>query len=211
MRVTFYTLGCKVNQNETGAMEQLFEANGYTVVPNDEPADVYVVNSCTVTNFGDQKSRKWLRRAKRENPGAVTVLTGCYPQAFPEEAAAIAAAIDRTRAERPLTHSTMAQIIRSMGGSVSRAVIDRVKGTTFYATVYLRCPNGMYTRVDARPSDAIALVIRADAPLFVSREVLEAAALPRSFKPGADRKIEMEEFHKFIEDVKPEDFVTEGN
>ena len=129
----------------------------------------------------------------------------------PTEAAAIAAAIDRTRAERPLTHPTMAQIIRSMGGSVSRAVIDRVKGTTFYATVYLRCPNGMYTRVDARPSDAIALVIRADAPLFVSREVLEAAALPRSFKPGADRKIEMEEFHKFIEDVKPEDFVTEGN
>ena len=53
---------------------------------------MYVVNSCTVTNFGDQKSRKWLRRAKRENPGAVTVLTGCYPQAFPEEAAAIAEA-----------------------------------------------------------------------------------------------------------------------
>ena len=89
MRVTFYTLGCKVNQNETGALAQLFEESGYTVVPNEEAADVYVVNSCTVTNFGDQKSRKWLRRAKRENPGAVTVLTGCYPQAFPEEAAGI--------------------------------------------------------------------------------------------------------------------------
>lgn len=62
MRVTFYTLGCKVNQNETGALAQLFEENGYTVVSNEEPADVYVVNSCTVTNFGDQKSRKWLRR-----------------------------------------------------------------------------------------------------------------------------------------------------
>lgn len=92
MRVTFYTLGCKVNQNETGALAQLFEESGYTVVSNEEGADVYVVNSCTVTNFGDQKSRKWLRRAKRENPGAVTVLTGCYPQAFPEEAAAIAEA-----------------------------------------------------------------------------------------------------------------------
>ena len=92
MRVTFYTLGCKVNQNETGALAQLFEENGYTVVPNEEAADVYVVNSCTVTNFGDQKSRKWLRRAKREHPGAVTVLTGCYPQAFPEEAASIAEA-----------------------------------------------------------------------------------------------------------------------
>ncbi|MGN0643613.1 tRNA (N(6)-L-threonylcarbamoyladenosine(37)-C(2))-methylthiotransferase MtaB [Gemmiger sp.] len=92
MRVSFYTLGCKVNQNETGALAQLFEQNGFTVVESGESADVYVVNSCTVTNFGDQKSRKWLRRAKRENPGAVTVLTGCYPQAFPEEAAAIAEA-----------------------------------------------------------------------------------------------------------------------
>ena len=54
--------------------------NGFTVVPDGQPADVYIVNSCTVTNFGDQKSRKWLRHAKRENPGAVTVLTGCYPQ-----------------------------------------------------------------------------------------------------------------------------------
>lgn len=92
MRVCFYTLGCKVNQNETGALAQLFEQNGFTVVEEKDGADVYVVNSCTVTNFGDQKSRKWLRRAKRENPGAVTVLTGCYPQAFPEEAAAIAEA-----------------------------------------------------------------------------------------------------------------------
>ena len=87
MRVCFYTLGCKVNLNETGALEQMFRGAGFTIVPEGEEADVIVVNSCTVTNFGDQKSRKWLRRAKRENPGAVTVLTGCYPQAFPEEAA----------------------------------------------------------------------------------------------------------------------------
>ena len=65
----------------------MFRANGFTIAQENEPADVFVVNSCTVTNFGDQKSRKWLRRKKRENPGAVTVLTGCYPQAFPEEAA----------------------------------------------------------------------------------------------------------------------------
>ena len=89
MRVCFYTLGCKVNLNETEALEQLFEKNGFTVVPEGQPADVYIVNSCTVTNFGDQKSRKWLRHAKRENPGAVTVLTGCYPQAFPEQAAGL--------------------------------------------------------------------------------------------------------------------------
>mgnify|MGYP000513888637 FL=1 len=87
MRVCFYTLGCKVNLNETGALEQMFRANGFTIAQEGEAADVFIVNSCTVTNFGDQKSRKWLRRKKRENPGAVTVLTGCYPQAFPEEAA----------------------------------------------------------------------------------------------------------------------------
>lgn len=88
MRVSFYTLGCKVNQNESGALAQLFAQNGYTVVEPGQAADVYIVNSCTVTNQGGQKSRRWLRRAKRENPGAVTVLTGCWPQAFPEDAAA---------------------------------------------------------------------------------------------------------------------------
>ena len=89
MRVSFYTLGCKVNQNETGALEHLLCQNGYTLAGPDEAADVYIVNSCTVTASGDRKSRQWLRRAKRQNPGAVTVLTGCYPQAFPEEAAAV--------------------------------------------------------------------------------------------------------------------------
>lgn len=89
MRVSFYTLGCKVNQNETGALAQLFSQNGYTLAGPDEEADVFVVNSCTVTAGGDKKSRQWLRRAKRQYPGAITVLTGCYPQAFPEEAAAV--------------------------------------------------------------------------------------------------------------------------
>ncbi len=87
MRVNFYTLGCKVNLNETGALEHLFRQAGFTIAAPEEEADVYIINSCTVTNFGDQKSRKWLRRQKREHPNAVTVLTGCYPQAFPEEAA----------------------------------------------------------------------------------------------------------------------------
>ena len=129
----------------------------------------------------------------------------------PAEAAAIAAAIDTSRAERPLTHSMMAQLIRSMGGSVNRVVIDRVNGTTFFATIYVQCANGMYTRVDSRPSDAIALAIRCDAPLFISTPVLQAASYPRSFKPGADKKVELEEFHKFIEEINPEDFVTESN
>lgn len=89
MRISFYTLGCKVNQHETGALAKLFCDNGYTLAAPGDEADVYVVNSCTVTAGGDKKSRQWLRRARRENPGAVTVLAGCYPQAFPEEAAGV--------------------------------------------------------------------------------------------------------------------------
>lgn len=76
MRVCFYTLGCKVNQNETGALAQLFEQNGFTVVEEKDGADVYVVNSCTVTNFGDQKSRKWLRRSQTRKSRRGDVLTG---------------------------------------------------------------------------------------------------------------------------------------
>ena len=100
----FYTLGCKVNLNETGALEQMFRSAGFTIVPEGEEADVFVVNSCTVTNFGDQKSRKWLRRAKRENPGAVTVLTGCYPQAFPRGSGPVHGGRPGLRQRRPESH-----------------------------------------------------------------------------------------------------------
>ena len=131
MRVSFYTLGCKVNQNETGALAQLFEQNGFTVVESGEPADVYVVNSCTVTNFGDQKSRKWLRRAKRENPGAVTVLTGCYPQAFPEEAANIAEADVVTGSGN--RHAILQDVMQVLNGEQEKVVDIRPhqKGEAF--------------------------------------------------------------------------------
>lgn len=86
MRAAFYTLGCKVNQYETQIMEQQFSAEGFDIVDADEAggADVYIVNSCTVTSTGDKKSRQILRRLKRQNPGAAVALTGCYPQAFPQ-------------------------------------------------------------------------------------------------------------------------------
>lgn len=91
MRAAFYTLGCKVNQNETDAMAELFRLAGYTVVPPQQPADVFVVNSCTVTAGGDAKSRRALNRARQQNPGVITVLTGCFPQAFPQSAEACGA------------------------------------------------------------------------------------------------------------------------
>ena len=90
MRVCFYTLGCKVNQYETEVLSARFAAEGFDVVPGHAPGcDVYVVGSCTVTAEGDRKTRQAVRRFRRENPGAIVVLTGCYPQAFPREAAAV--------------------------------------------------------------------------------------------------------------------------
>lgn len=88
-KVAFHTLGCKVNQYETQAMGELFEKDGYEVVPDSEIADVYVINTCTVTNVGDKKSRQFIRRAKRNNPGAVIAVVGCYAQTAPQEVLSI--------------------------------------------------------------------------------------------------------------------------
>ena len=86
MRVCFYTLGCKVNLNETGALEQMFRGAGFTIVPEGEEADVFVVNSCTVTATSDKKSRQAVRQARKRAPEALVALCGCYPQVSPEDA-----------------------------------------------------------------------------------------------------------------------------
>lgn len=89
MKVQFYTLGCKVNQYESEAMGELFEKRGYTVVGENEPADIVIINSCTVTAESNRKTRQTVRKARRKNSQAVIVLTGCMAQAFPDEAAKI--------------------------------------------------------------------------------------------------------------------------
>lgn len=83
--VAFYTLGCKVNHYETEAIWQLFKQNGYERVEFEQNSDVYVINTCTVTNTGDKKSRQVIRRAIRQNPDAVICVTGCYAQTSPAE------------------------------------------------------------------------------------------------------------------------------
>lgn len=84
--VAFYTLGCKVNQYDTQAMMEQFESRGYRIVDFDEKADVYVVNTCTVTNLADRKSRQMIRKAHRTNPHAAIVVVGCFAQRSAEEA-----------------------------------------------------------------------------------------------------------------------------
>lgn len=84
-RVCFYTLGCKVNQYETNNMKQQFMEAGYEVVEDDKKADIYVVNTCTVTNMSDRKSRNMLKRVKKMNPESIVVAVGCYVQTGKEE------------------------------------------------------------------------------------------------------------------------------
>lgn len=92
MKIAFYTLGCKANQFETQALESLFAERGHEIVPFDGFADIYVVNTCTVTALSDKKSRNAARRCKKHNPAARLVLCGCYAQVKPQEARALCGA-----------------------------------------------------------------------------------------------------------------------
>ncbi len=90
MTVSFYTLGCKVNQYESEALGEIFESLGVNVVPFEQTADIVIVNSCTVTAESNRKTRHAVRKLRRSSPNAFIVLTGCMAQAFPKESSAIA-------------------------------------------------------------------------------------------------------------------------
>ena len=89
MKAAFHTLGCKVNQYETEAMKEQFRDAGYEITGEEDPADVYIINTCTVTNLADRKSRQYIRRMKKQCPQAIVAVTGCYAQVKPEEVAAL--------------------------------------------------------------------------------------------------------------------------
>lgn len=88
-RIAFTTLGCKVNVYDSEAMAELFAEKGYEIVNFDDVADIYIINTCTVTNFGDKKSRQMIRRARRQNKNSIIVATGCYAQVAPQTVAEI--------------------------------------------------------------------------------------------------------------------------
>lgn len=89
IKVAFATLGCRMNQFETSAIQEQFSVKGYDITDFEDVADIYVINTCTVTNDADRTSRKTIRQAKRRNPKAIVVATGCYAQVSPEELAKI--------------------------------------------------------------------------------------------------------------------------
>ncbi len=88
-RAAFYTLGCKVNQQETAALQEVFRQHGYEIVGFNNSADVYIINTCTVTHLADRKSRQMIRRATGRNPDAVVAVVGCYAQINPGEVLSI--------------------------------------------------------------------------------------------------------------------------
>ena len=89
MNIAIYTLGCKVNQYETAAMERELTRRGHVLTPFEGPADAYVVNTCSVTAVSDKKSRQMIRRARKRSPAAVVAVCGCYAQTKPEEVRAL--------------------------------------------------------------------------------------------------------------------------
>lgn len=89
MKVAFYTLGCKVNQYETQAIKEQLTREGFYSCDENEAADIYIINTCTVTGLADRKSRQYIRKAKKKNPCCITVVTGCFAQMNPDEAAEI--------------------------------------------------------------------------------------------------------------------------
>lgn len=109
-KVAFYTLGCKVNQYETEAMLEMFEKKGYTNVGSEDYADVYVINTCTVTHMSDRKSRQYIRRVKKKNPKAIIAVVGCYSQVSPEEILEIE------------------DVNLVMGTNDRRTIVDRIEG-----------------------------------------------------------------------------------
>ena len=118
-RIAFYTLGCKVNQADTASMEAIFRSHGYTVVGFNCEADIYVINTCVVTNTGQRKSRQMINRAVRRNPTAFVVVTGCYPQTAAEEV----------------------KTIPGVGTQLTHAVycINRLKSSSFFYQPYDIC------------------------------------------------------------------------
>jgi threonylcarbamoyladenosine tRNA methylthiotransferase MtaB len=134
-KAALHNLGCKVNSYETEAMQQLLEEAGYEIVPFSEAADVYVINTCSVTNMADRKSRQMLHRAKKQNPDAVVVAAGCYVQTKEQEAEADEA-VDLVIGNNK-KHELVSMLDAYFAGKEERAVIDINDGRQEYEELSL--------------------------------------------------------------------------
>ena len=129
-KVALHNLGCKVNAYETEAMQEMLEKNGYEIVPFHEKADIYIINTCTVTNMADRKSRQMLHRAKKMNPDALVVAAGCYVQAK-EAAGEMDACVDIV-----IGNNRKKDLIDILENHTQKAVID-INHTKEYEELHL--------------------------------------------------------------------------
>lgn len=122
------------------------------------------------------------------------------------EAAAIGKGLSGEKSSRPMTHALINNVVTQLGGRISRVVVDKVRGTVFYATICIQ--RGTETiKIDARPSDAIAIAVRTKVPIYVEEDVLASASFPSWVNvPREQQQAQMEEFHEFVENLSPEDF-----
>ncbi|WP_455137041.1 bifunctional nuclease family protein [Thermophilibacter sp.] len=129
------------------------------------------------------------------------------------EATAITMGVRERQGGRPMTHDLFCSAISALGGRVDSVRVTAVQGTTFFAQVDLTRADGERVSLDARPSDAIALAVRLEVPVFADDEVLRTAAMPDFNGVERDEKAhELQEFHEFVESLSPEDFnVTHGD
>ena len=122
----------------------------------------------------------------------------------PAEAMQRGMAVEHMTTPRPLTHDLMLDAITNLDARIDHAVINDVKGTTFFAKLFLKQADRVI-ELDARPSDAIALAIREDAPIFIEEQTLDKGSYPYIIREDASES-EIEEFHSFLENISPEDF-----
>lgn len=167
------------------------------------PDQVIRVNLETVSMGSIPGTSLILLRPAPGEPYRDTVLPICIGAV---EAACIGRALSPEQASRPMTHALLNATIAQLGGKVSGVSVDKVAGTVFYASVHIRrtCDE---VSIDARPSDAIALAVRAHAPIYVDESVMARASFPAWVNvPKETQKAMQEEFHSFVENLAPEDF-----
>ena len=122
-----------------------------------------------------------------------------------QEATSILIAIEGEHAPRPLSHDLITTLFGTLGARIERVEVTRIDEGTFYAELSLTTPSGRQV-LDARPSDAIALAVRSDAPIFVADEVLDEAGIPAEMADLREDEEKLDEFKRFLDDVDPEDF-----
>ena len=131
MRVAIYTLGCKVNQYETQALETELERRGHTLVPFTGEADAYIINTCTVTAVSDQKSRQTIRQARKRAPRAVVAVCGCYAQTAPEAVRALEVDLVMGTGERMAFLDALEDLARARQAQPLVRVDDALRRRTY--------------------------------------------------------------------------------